>query len=92
MMTDCCEVILEIKTTELCMTINTHLQRHSCTTANIQLGFIENGMIDRESKSQADLKGILKALQRTTSLAEENMLINSFPRLYEEHCKFGMII
>ena len=46
-------------------------------------------MIDRESKSQADLKGILKALQRTTSLAEENMLINSFPRLYAEHCKLG---
>ena len=48
-------------------------------------------MIDPESKSQADLKGMLKTLRRTTSLAEENKVINSFSRLYEEHCKFGMI-
>ena len=50
-------------------------------------------MIDPESKSQADLKGMLKTLRRTTSLSEENKkVINSFPRrLYEEHCKFGMI-
>jgi hypothetical protein len=48
-------------------------------------------MIDPESKSQADLKGLLKTLRRTTSLSEEKKVINSFPRLYEEHCKFGMI-
>ena len=48
-------------------------------------------MIDPESKLQADLKGMLKTLWRTTSHAEENKVINSFPRLYEEHCKFGMI-
>ena len=43
-------------------------------------------MIDPESKSQADLKGnMLKTLRRTTALAEENKVINSFPRLYEEN-------
>jgi len=47
----------------------------ACTTANIQLGFIDNSTIVRESKSQADLKGILKTLRRTTSLAEEDMLV-----------------
>jgi hypothetical protein len=49
-------------------------------------------MIDPESKSQADLKGMLKTLWRKISLAEENKVINSFPQLYEEHCKFGMRI
>jgi hypothetical protein len=34
---------------------------------------------------------MLKTLRRTTTLAKENKVINSFPRLYEEHCKFGMI-
>jgi hypothetical protein len=48
-------------------------------------------MIDPESKSQADLKDMLKTLRRTTSLAEENKVINSISSLYEEHCKFGMI-
>jgi len=76
----CCQDILFLKRLKMNAIVDfasclPSILSKACTTANIQLGFIDNGMIDRDSKSQADLKGILKTLRRTTSLAEEDMLV-----------------
>ncbi|KAL7498904.1 hypothetical protein ACHAWT_008594 [Skeletonema menzelii] len=63
----------------------------AATVDNIQHGFIQNGMIDRETKRFPVLANILGTCTRDVLIKELKMLLEAFPDLLDNVNKYGRI-
>mmetsp|Transcript_22807 Transcript_22807/g.34556 ORF Transcript_22807/g.34556 Transcript_22807/m.34556 type:complete len:638 (+) Transcript_22807:612-2525(+) len=63
----------------------------AATVEHIQHGFIQNGMIDRETKRFPVLANILGTCTRDVLIKELEMLLDAFPDLLEQVNKYGRI-
>ncbi len=63
----------------------------AATVKNIVHGFIENGMIDRESRRFPVLHKILHTLKRDILMTEVDDVLDAFPRLLDEVNQYGRV-